>query len=110
MALEIQDEGILITNKTLKGQLVELCVKSYIQEHLFEMIDTDKIRYELFDRIGRNIVHDNLEISVLVVDSGNLYIKIFLDKLSIDCNILHTGKTVSGEFDHGDGPITRIDE
>jgi len=110
MALEIQEEGILITNKTLKGQLVEVCVKSYIQENLFEMINTNKIRYELYDRIGRNIVHENLDIEVNMVDSGNLYIKIFLDKLAIDCTVLHTGTVVSDGFELGDGPITRMTE
>lgn len=90
MALELEEEGIFITNKTLKGQLVEVCVKSYIQENLFEIIDTNKIRAELYERIGRNIVHENLEIEVNMADSGNLYIKIFLDKIAIDCNVLHT--------------------
>jgi hypothetical protein len=110
MALEIQEEGILITNKTLKGQLVEVCVKSYIQENLFEMIDTNRIRAELCERIGRNIVHENLEIEVSMINAADLYIKIYLDKISVDCNILHTGITTSGGFEHGDGPITRMTE
>jgi len=108
MALEIQEEGILITNKTLKGQLIEVCVKSYIQENLFEMFDTNRIRAELYERIGRNIVHENLEIEVSNNDTS-LYIKIFLDKIAIDCNIVQSGKTFD-DFERGDGPITRMTE
>jgi len=110
MALEIQEEGILITNKTLKGQLVEVCIKSYIQENLFEMIDTNRIRAELYERIARNIVHENLEIEVSFQDPIGLYIKIFLDKTAIDCNVVQSGKAVSGGFEHGDGPVTRMTE
>jgi hypothetical protein len=110
MALEIQEEGILITNKTLKGQLVEVCVKSYIQENLFEMIDTNRIRAELYERIGRNIVHENLEIEVSFQDPIGLYIKIFLDKFAVDCNVVQTGVAVSGGFEQGDGPIIRMTE
>jgi len=110
MALEIQEEGILITNKTLKGQLIEVCVKSYIQENLFEMVDTNRIRAELYERIGRNIVHENLEIEVSYQDPTGLYIKIFLDKFAVDCNVVQTGVVVSSGFEHGDGPITRMTE
>jgi len=109
MALEVQEEGILITNKTLKGQLVEVCVKSYIQENLFEMIDTNRIRAELYERIARNIVHENLEIEVSFQDPIGLYIKIFLDKFAVDCNVVQTGKTFD-DFERGDGPITRMTE
>lgn len=110
MALEIQEEGILIFSKTLKGKLVEICVKSYIQKNLFKIINTNKIKNELYDLISKNIIYDSLRIKTDLVNSGDLFIQIFIDKMCIDCHILQTGKTISFDFENGDGPITKITE
>lgn len=81
-------DEITLTTKGLVSRLIETCLKTYIQTEMFEVIDLEKIKSDLELIIKKHIVFENLDIKVDLIGEKDLYIKVFIDKISIDCHIM----------------------